>query len=213
MLVLYLRPNKHCSISDQRDRVCGQPVFQEFIEDSKHFDRLWEAIACAKSSGSILYMPYTCGLQRSVRFLKILSSTQVRFAAHSKSLSMENLPRLLEKAQQPLSEKQLAALEKNQKRRAPSLTDENRKLAHQASRERARLYYAPLMSKIHRWRRAGWTLQEISDQLNSEGHLTQAGKPFHTTQIIRLLERYNEDAKLATPSESQTMASATPSTS
>ena len=63
------------------------------------------------------------------------------------------------------------------------------KAAAEARRTKAREAYSGLMPGIIGMRKEGFTMAQIAEKVNAEGHLTRAGKPFSASMIVRLLQR------------------------
>lgn len=59
----------------------------------------------------------------------------------------------------------------------------------EATRAKARAYYAEVWPIIVGRRTAGMTLEAIADELNNAGHVTQTGLPYTATAVYRLLAR------------------------
>jgi DNA invertase Pin-like site-specific DNA recombinase len=74
-----------------------------------------------------------------------------------------------------------------------NLTQEARergaKAAGAVRRQKADRAYADLTERMHEMRNTGSTLQQIADQLNSEGQTTRRQKPWNHVQVKRVLER------------------------
>lgn len=56
--------------------------------------------------------------------------------------------------------------------------------------QRAASAYAFLIPRIKELKDQGLSLNQIAEKINSDGHLTTAGKPFTPVAIYRLLQRY-----------------------
>jgi DNA invertase Pin-like site-specific DNA recombinase len=61
--------------------------------------------------------------------------------------------------------------------------------AAEAMRENAAAAYADLAPTVAELRGKGFSLQDIADELNAQGHTTRRGKPWNPVQVGRVLER------------------------
>ena len=59
----------------------------------------------------------------------------------------------------------------------------------EATRAKARAYYADVLPIIVSRRTAGITLEAIAAELNAAGNVTQSGLPYTATNVYRLLAR------------------------
>jgi uncharacterized protein YaaR (DUF327 family) len=53
--------------------------------------------------------------------------------------------------------------------------------------------YEYIIPQIRAYREADWSLQEIADRLNADGHRTTAMQPFTEVAVYRLIKRYIGD--------------------
>ena len=70
-----------------------------------------------------------------------------------------------------------------------NLKDDARKRGSESGRAKAKAAYAHIIPTMLEMRETGSTLQEITDWLNGEGHVTQRGLAWSTTAVLRVLAR------------------------
>lgn len=170
---------------------------------------LRKAIAHAKRSGATLVVAKLDRLTRSVAVLSMLQSSGVDFVAcdnpYANRLTIQILAAVAEDEVRRISERTKAALAAYKARggrlgasldQCRNLTDDARrrgaKNAGVAVSAKADEAYADIAEDLRDLRAGGMSLQQIADQLNTDGHTTRRGKPWNPVQVRRVLHRSRE---------------------
>ena len=183
----------------------GRPVIATYteVESGRKSDRpeLAKALAHARRARAALVIAKLDRLGRNVRFLASLMESGVPFVCcdnpHATPLTLHILAAVAEEETRMISERTRAALAAAKARGVKlgrdNLTVEGRArgLAQsaRARSERAAADHAPILPLIRELHAAGSSQQAIADRLNTEGHLTRTGKPWHQVAVKRLLDR------------------------
>jgi DNA invertase Pin-like site-specific DNA recombinase len=187
--------------------------YQE-IETGKRSNRpeLQKAIAHCRSANCTLLIAKLDRLARNVAFTSALMEAGVEFICcdnpHANRFTIHILAAVAENEARQIAQRTREALAAAKKRGVKLGSQreghwkpgqerpgwrQGLKVAHSERKKRTAGHYEFIMPRIEEWRKAGRTLDEIVELLNSEGHLTTAGKPFSGTAVWRLIKRYLSD--------------------
>lgn len=188
----------------------GCEVLKEFreIESGRKNDRaiLKEAIAFAKRARATLVIAKLDRLARNVSFISGLMDSGVEFRAcdlpEANRLLLHVMAAIAQHEAEMIAERTKAALKAAKANGAllgganprsrnltPEAVERGRKKGTEATKERARTFYADAQRHALKLRDEGATLAEIAEELNDDGHRTQTGKRFGPVQVKRLLDR------------------------
>ena len=169
------------------------------IESGKHNLRpgLAAALAAAKVVGATLIIAKLDRLSRNAAFILTLRDSGVDFIAadmpEANTLTVGIMALLAQQERELISTRTLVALAELKARGVKlgspeHLTDEARAKGRAARRAAARLNSNGAFTHAIAYRAAGWTLAQISEQLNQAGARTRRGKLFTPTTVLRLLK-------------------------
>ena len=181
------------------------------VESGKNSARpeLLKALAHAKRSKAVLVVAKMDRLSRNVAFLATLMESGVEFQAvdnpHANRLTVHILAAVAEQEAVAISQRTKAALKAAKARGV--LLGSNR-AGHWEGKEDVRLNalktarvnaarvnrqsrmeaYADILPYVKEQKESGTTLQQIANNLNTQGHTTRRGKPWNHVQVLRLLQ-------------------------
>lgn len=181
-------------------------VIAEYVEteSGRKCDRpqLTEALAHARKTRATIVIAKLDRLARNVHFVSGLMESGVPFdcadrpGADPFRLHIEAA--IAEEEARKISQRTKEALLAAKRRGVPlgasrpacrNLTPAAGKRGTEATRAKARAFYADVLPIILERRTAGTTLEAIAEELNAAGHVTQRGLPFTATSVYRLLAR------------------------
>jgi DNA invertase Pin-like site-specific DNA recombinase len=147
---------------------------------------LKKAIAAAKRHGAALIVATLDQLERDVDFLKTLERSGLDFFAcdlpEANSATVHALRAVAEYEQRRAARARGRNLD-------PAARARGARRAGEVLRSQAEAAYRELAPRIAELRAAGFTLQEIANQLNAEGHRTRRGQEWQPVQVSRVLKR------------------------
>jgi DNA invertase Pin-like site-specific DNA recombinase len=150
---------------------------------------LKKAIAAAKRHGAALIVATLDQLGRDVHFLTTLERSGLDFFAcdlpEANSATVHALRALAEYEQRRAE----AAARTRGRNLDPVARARGARRAGEVLRSQAEAAYRELAPRIAELRAAGFTLQEIANQLNAEGHRTRRGQEWNPVQVSRVLKR------------------------
>jgi len=182
------------------------------VESGKLAERpeLLKALAHAKRSKATLVVAKLDRLARNVAFLSALMRAGVDFIAcdnpNANKLTVHILAAVAEDEAERISARTKAALQAAKARGTllgsarPGHWDgheqarlaglaRGRSVASKAISEAASQAYSDLLPIMQELRKSGKTLQEIAEELTTQGHTTRRNKPWNPVQVGRVLER------------------------
>jgi DNA invertase Pin-like site-specific DNA recombinase len=192
----------------------GATVIAEYreVETGKRKNRpeLLNALAHCRRSKATLVVAKLDRLARNVAFTSTLMESGVDFVCcdnpHANKLTIHILAAVAEHEAEAISQRTKAALAAAKARgiklgsARPGHWDgrEDRRLAGtklaakaagEAHARAAAEAYADLVPIVGKLRAKGWTLRQIADGLNRQGHTTRRGSRWSPTQVARVLGR------------------------
>jgi DNA invertase Pin-like site-specific DNA recombinase len=169
------------------------------VESGKRDDRpqLAAALEHAKAAGVTLIIAKLDRLSRDGEFLYHLRKTGVPFVAldipDANTLTLGVMIAMAQHEREIISARTKAGLAVAKARGKKlggdrgGFTDEGRRKSAVSKKAAARRFATGAMTHAANYRRAGWPLRRIADELNKAGSTTRYGHPFTPTAVQRLL--------------------------
>lgn len=187
----------------------GWKVAREFqeIESGRKNDRpvLQAALTYAKQTKSTLLIAKLDRLARNVHFISGLMDSGVEFRAcdvpEANRLLLHIMAAVAEAEAKAISDRTVAALRAAKERGTAlgatnpgsrNLTREAARKGAEATAERARQAYAPVLPLVREMRSEGHSMAEIAKRLNERGFRTQTGVLFRPVHVKRIIDRAKE---------------------
>jgi DNA invertase Pin-like site-specific DNA recombinase len=188
----------------------GSAIAREFLEVESGRNnlrpKLHEALAFARRAHATLVVARLDRLSRSMGFIQRVLDSNVAFAAadvpDSSRMTLQVLGIVADNECSAIRERTKAALAAAKARgvklgthnpAVPVLTPEARckgqRLGSVANRRRAVEIYEDLAPFVADLRSTGFSLRQIAQRLNAEGHSTRNDRPWSAPQVLRLLQR------------------------
>lgn len=168
------------------------------VESGRHNARpgLTAALARAKAEGATLLIAKLDRLSRNARFIFTLRDSGVPFIAcdmpEANTLTVGIMALLAQQEAELISGRTRAALAalkaRGKKLGTDNLSDSARRKAAEAKRSAALAYHNGNIRHAMNYRKAGWTLAQIAEELNAAGAVTRRGGRFTATTVRRLLK-------------------------
>lgn len=205
---------QRAAVADYR-KAHGAQVAREFqeVESGKNNDRaiLHEAIAYAKRIRAVLVIAKLDRLARNVAFISGLMESGVEFAAcdlpEANRLLLHVMAAIAEHEAKAISDRTIVALAAAKARGtslgaanplsrnlSPAAMARGRERGAQATKEKARAFYAEIEPLIRTLRDQGKTLSEIAAALTAAGYRLRSGGQWNVVQVSRVLNRTIEAA-------------------
>lgn len=180
---------------DRRLRIAAE---YRDVESGRHNARpgLAAALARAKAEGATLVIAKLDRLSRNAAFILTLRDSGVPFVAcdmpEANTLTVGLMAVLAQQEAELISARTKAALaelrRKGKRLGTDNLSDAARKKAASAKREAALAFHNGTIRHACNYRRAGWTLRQIAEELNAAGAVARRGGRFTATTVARLLK-------------------------
>jgi DNA invertase Pin-like site-specific DNA recombinase len=209
--VAYLRKLKRVPLKEQRKSVEDFNPIAEYVEDDGDgWPELGKAVDHATKVGATLVIARLHRLARSVAVTKMLLESGVDFVCCDNRRCTKDTIHVFA----ALADEESRQVSQAVRDRMASLKKRGVKLGsarknHWKGKERGWRKAVPAASKkrqeetakryeyiipqIRAYREADWSLQEIADRLNADGHRTTAMQPFTEVAVYRLIKRYIGD--------------------
>ena len=187
-------------------------LVEEFVEGSKKWPRLADAIEKCKADGVTLVIGKLGRLARNARFLTLLLESQVDFACLDNQQCNRFTVHILAAVAEEETTKKSQRMRRSMadvKKKGVKLGSARpghwegrehlrgtRKAIKQSTKlrqERTEAAYRFIMPALQKMRLEGKTMGEIATWLNDHDHRTTVGRPFTETAVWRLLKRYAGD--------------------
>jgi DNA invertase Pin-like site-specific DNA recombinase len=200
------------SVQDYAARSRGQ-ILQSYkeVESGKNSERpaLAKAITQAKLTKSTLVIAKLDRLARNLHFVSALMESGVDFVCcdipDANRLTIHILAAVAEAESKAISDRTKAALAAAKKRgvklganrkntfnalRRAEGWKKGTKVAAKVRTSRTKEAYEGIMPDIHELRHLGSSYREIARWLNDRHYTTSTGKPWSSTAVLRVVERY-----------------------
>lgn len=179
------------TVDEQRASLPDGEVVKRFYEREPTDCRLKlkKAIKIARERDAILAIPL---MIRHTETLEILRDSGVTVWPNDPEKVLRRHLRSVKRRTQSRKlamRERVAAGEPSRKSGGTRDTTVPGKVSAARRREEANKFYRPIIPKARKLREKGWSFERIAQELNEQGYVTLAGKPFTFDSVSRMMKR------------------------